>query len=148
VTLGDQVTVLHHVCIRGDVAPIILGDRVNVQDGTVIHTRTGVPNEIAEDVSIGHRAVVHGRRIAPRTLIGIGAIVLDESEIGSECIIAAGAVVLPGTKIPDGKVVAGVPGKILREITDEDRRYIQFVTDRYLELGPAHAAGRFPPLQR
>jgi carbonic anhydrase/acetyltransferase-like protein (isoleucine patch superfamily) len=145
VILGPDCTVMHQVVIRGDVSRITLGARVNVQDAAVIHTKTGVPLEIGDDVSIGHRAVVHCRRVGPGTLVGIGAIVLDDAEVGAGCIIAAGAVLPPGTRIPDGKVVVGIPGRVARDVTDEDRRYLAFVTQRYLTLSREHAAGRYPP---
>src|SRR5215207_4644563 len=82
-----------NVVVRGDVAPITIGRRVNVQDGSIIHCDTGIPNVIEDDVSIGHRAIVHGRFVGRGTLIGMGAIVLSESSIGEERLIAAGAVV-------------------------------------------------------
>lgn len=141
VTLGDQCTVMHHVSIRGDVSPIAIGARVNVQDGAVLHTDTGVPLDIADDVGIAHRAVVHCRRVGPWSLIGIGAIVLDHAEIGSECIIAAGALVPPGMKVPDGKLVMGMPGRVTRDVTAEERRYIRFVISNYVRLGSQHARG-------
>ena len=141
VTLGDDVTIMHHVTIRGDVAPIRVGARCNVQDGAVLHTQNAVPLEIAEDVGIGHRAVVHCRRVGPRTVIGIGAIVLDGAEVGADCIVAAGAVVTPGTIIPAGKVVAGLPAKVLRDMTAADRGYAAFVVQCYLELKKRYAAG-------
>lgn len=144
VTLGDQVTVMHHVMIRGDIAPIRIGARVNVQDGTVVHTPHGVPLDIADDVGIGHRAVVHCRSIGPRTLIGIGAIVLDDCEIGSRCLIGAGSLLVPRTRIPDGSVVMGVPGQVVRQTSDRDLATIDHVLRSYLELGRQHAAGRFP----
>jgi carbonic anhydrase/acetyltransferase-like protein (isoleucine patch superfamily) len=144
VTLGDDVTIMHHVVIRGDVSAITVGPRVNIQDGAIVHTRSGVPLDIAADVSIGHRAVVHGRRIGPRTLIGIGAIMLDDSEIGAGCIIAAGALIPPGTTIPDGKLVAGLPGRIQRDVTEADRRYLERITASYVDLNRQHAAGRYP----
>lgn len=144
VTLGDDCTVLHHVTIRGDVSPIRIGRQVNVQDGTVVHTQTDVPLDIADEVGIGHRAVVHCRRVGRRTLIGIGAIVLDGAEVGSNCLIAAGALVPPGMKIPDGKVVIGMPGRVVRDVTAKDRQYIDFVVDNYLRLNRRHAAGHFP----
>ena len=144
VVIGDDSTVMHHVVMRGDVSSITLGRRVNVQDGTIIHTKTGVPLEIADDVSIGHRAVVHCRRVGRGTLIGIGAIILDDAEIGAGCIIAAGALVPPGTLIPDGKLVVGLPARITRDVSADDRRYIEFVNQRYLDLGRRHADGQYP----
>jgi carbonic anhydrase/acetyltransferase-like protein (isoleucine patch superfamily) len=144
VVIGDQSTVMHHVMIRGDIAPIRIGARVNVQDGAVMHTPHGTPLDIADDVGIGHRAIVHCRRIGTRTLIGMGAILLDDCEIGSRCIIAAGTLLPPKTIIPDGSVVMGAPGKIVREVTNRDLRAIDHVVQSYLELGRLHAAGRFP----
>jgi carbonic anhydrase/acetyltransferase-like protein (isoleucine patch superfamily) len=144
VVLGDQVTIMHHVMIRGDIAPIRVGARVNVQDGSILHTKRGVALDIADDVAIGHRAVVHGRRVGPRTLIGIGAIVLDDCEIGSRCIIAAGAVLAPGTLVPDGKVVMGAPGKVVRDALPRDLEMIDQVVSSYMELGRRHAALAFP----
>jgi len=144
VTLGDHCTVMHHVMIRGDIAPVRIGKRVNVQDGSVLHTRYGVPLEIADDVGIGHRAVVHCRRIGRRTLIGIGAIVLDDCEVGCECIIAAGALLPPRTVVPDGSVVMGGPGKVVRRCTEADLATIDHVLNSYIELGRRHAAGEFP----
>lgn len=144
VVLGDACTVMHHVCIRGDVSAIRIGRRVNIQDGTVVHTNTGVPLDIEDDVGIGHRAIVHCRRVRSHTLIGMGAIVLDDCQIGRDCVIAAGAVVPPGTIIPDGKVVMGVPGRIARDVTAADLAYIDEVVEHYVRLGREHANGRFP----
>lgn len=144
VTLGDQCTVLHQVVIRGDVSPIRIGDRVNIQDGTVVHTKSGIPLEIASDVGVGHRAVVHCRRVGAFSLIGIGAIVLDDAEVGEGCLVAAGALVPPGMIIPDGKLVIGAPARVLRDVTDKDREYIRFVVENYQRLGREHAAGHYP----
>jgi len=144
VVIGDQSTVMHHVMIRGDIAPIRIGARVNVQDGAILHTPRGTPMDIADDVGIGHRAIVHCRRIGTRTLIGMGAILLDDCEIGSRCVIAAGTVLSPKTLVPDGSVVMGVPGKVVREVADRDMQAIDHVVQGYLELGRLHAAGRFP----
>ena len=135
---------MHHVVIRGDLAPIRIGARVNVQDGSILHTPHGVPLEIGDDVGIGHRAVVHCRRVGARTLIGTGAIVLDNCEIGSCCLIAAGAVLPPGTVVPDGKMVMGVPGRVAREVGPRELAAIDHVVQSYLELGAQHAVGVFP----
>jgi carbonic anhydrase/acetyltransferase-like protein (isoleucine patch superfamily) len=142
--LGDECTVMHHVVIRADIAPIRIGHRVNVQDGTIVHTKVGVALDIADDVGIGHRAVVHSRSVGPRTLIGTGAICLDDCEIGARCLIAAATLLTPGTIIPDDSVVMGVPGRVVRQTTEKDLAIIDHVVRSYLALGRRHAAGEFP----
>jgi gamma-carbonic anhydrase len=144
VTLGDDCTVMYHVVIRGDVSPIRIGRRVNVQDGSIIHTRSGVPLTIGDDVSIGHRAVVHCKSVGNGTLIGTGSIVLDDCEIGCGCIIGAGAVVTPKTVIPDHKIVMGVPARVVREVSPAELKYLAHVVRSYMELGRLHAAGQYP----
>jgi gamma-carbonic anhydrase len=144
VSLGDQCTVMHHVVIRGDVSAIRIGARCNVQDGTILHTNRGVDLDIEDDVSIGHRAVVHCKRVGEGSLIGIGSILLDDCEIGAGCLIAAGAILPPGTIVPPGKVVMGVPGKVVRDVKETERVYFREVTASYLHLGRLHAAGKYP----
>ncbi|HVP12868.1 MAG TPA: gamma carbonic anhydrase family protein [Phycisphaerae bacterium] len=147
VALGDDCTVMYHVVIRGDVSPIRIGNRVNIQDGSILHTHAGVPLIIGDDVSIGHMVIVHCKSVGAGTLIGNGAIVLDDSEIGSQCIIAAGAVVTPKTVIPDHKVVMGVPATVVRDVTEADVEYMGLVVRSYMKLGQLHAAGRYPGFQ-
>jgi carbonic anhydrase/acetyltransferase-like protein (isoleucine patch superfamily) len=147
VRIGRDSSIWHHCVVRGDVAPIGLGERVNVQDGSVLHCRLGVPLEIGDEVVIGHQAVVHCRRVGPRSLIGIRATVLDDAEVGEDCLIAAGALLPPGTVVPDGSVVMGMPGKVVRPIREEERAYIRRVWSGYLELARRHAAGEFKPLE-
>lgn len=144
VVLGNGCTVMHCVVIRGDIAPIRLGDHVNVQDGAVLHTPHGTPLEVGNNVGIGHRAVVHCRRIGERSLVGIGAILLDNCEVGSRCLIAAGSVVPPETIIPDDCVVMGVPGRVVRRTSESDLKIIDHVVSSYSSLGRAHAQGQFP----
>ncbi len=144
VTIGDDTTIMHHVCIRGDVSAIRIGARVNVQDGTIIHTHGGIDLDIEDDVSIGHRAVVHCTRVMSGALIGIGSIVLDGSIIGRHSIVAAGALVPPNTIVPDGKVIMGVPGRVVRDVTEQEREYMRYVVRNYIELGRRHAAGEYP----
>lgn len=144
VVLGDETTVMHHVVIRGDVSHIRIGARVNVQDGTIIHTTAGIDLDIGDEVSMGHRAIVHCKRIGANSLIGMGAIVLDGCTIGRRCIIGAGAVVPPNTDVPDGKVVMGVPGKIVRDIRESEHAYLDYVVENYRKLGRRHGAGEYP----
>jgi carbonic anhydrase/acetyltransferase-like protein (isoleucine patch superfamily) len=145
VTIGPDSSIWPHTAIRGDVAPIRIGQRVNVQDAAVLHCDHNVPLDIADEVVIAHGAIVHCRRIGSRTLIGNRATVLDGCEIGCDCIIAAGAVVPPDTVVPDGSVVMGLPGKVVRELRDQERAYIRRVVDGYVELARQHVAGSFTP---
>jgi len=118
VELGADASVWFGCVLRGDDAPIRIGARTNVQDLTMIHADIDVPNEIGEDVTIGHRCVLHGARVGDRCLIGMGAILLGGCEIGEESIIGAGAVVKEGMVVPPRSLVVGVPAKIVREVDD------------------------------
>ena len=138
VTLGQGVNLWDGVAIRGDVAPVVIGEGTNVQDNAVIHCDAGIPNVIGKHVTIGHSAVVHGAEVGDGTLIGMGAVVLGRTKIGRNCLIAAGAVVPPGLKVPDGMVVMGVPGKIKRETTDEEKKYAAHLPPHYVELARLH----------
>lgn len=143
VVLGADCNVWHQCVIRGDVAPIRVGERVNVQDGAILHCKHNVTLEIASDVAIAHQALVHCTRVGTRTLIGSRATLLDDCEIGDDCLIAAGAVLAPGTKVPSGSVVMGMPGKVVREIRDSERTYIQRVLQTYLDLSRRHEKEEF-----
>src|SRR5262245_575619 len=126
VTLGRDAGVWFGCVVRGDDAPLVIGTRTNVQDLTVIHADPGAPNVIGTEVTIGHRCVLHGVRIGDRALIGMGAVLLGGSEIGEEALVAAGAVVREGFRVPPGALVAGVPAKVIRELTREERaRFVE-----------------------
>lgn len=120
VRLGTGTSVWFNSVIRGDTDWIIVGDGSNVQDGTIIHTDAGLPVRLGSKVSIGHRAMLHGCSVGDFTLVGNGAIVLDRASIGNNCVIAAGALVPPGKRIPDNSVVMGMPGKVVREVDARD----------------------------
>ena len=120
VIMGNQCSVWFNAVIRGDVNSIRMGNKVNVQDGAVIHcTYEKTKTIIGNNVSIGHNALVHGCTIHDNVLIGMGAIVMDNCEIGSNTIIAAGAVVLENTKVESGVIYAGVPAKKVKDINQE-----------------------------
>ncbi len=122
VIMGDQCSVWFNVVIRGDVNSIRLGNKVNVQDGAVIHcTYQKTQTLIGNNVSIGHNAIVHGCKIEDNVLVGMGAIVMDNAVIGSGSIIAAGAVVLENTKVEPGSIYAGVPARKVKEVSPELR---------------------------
>src|SRR4051794_41899626 len=101
VDIGELASFWFGAVVRGDVAPVTIGRRVNVQDNAVIHCDTGVPNVIEDDVTIGHGAIVHGEFVGTRSLIGMGATLLSRTRLGSECLVAAGAGVPPGMGVPD-----------------------------------------------
>lgn len=124
VRVGAGASVWFGAVVRGDVEPITIGDRSNVQDLAVLHCDPGYPCEIGEDVTIGHSAVVHGAIIESGSLIGIRAVVLNGARIGSGSIIGAGAVVTERAVIPPGSLVVGVPGKVLRPTSPEQREQI------------------------
>jgi len=106
----------------------------NVQDGTVIHTDAGFPVRIGRGVTIGHRAIVHGATIEDEVIVGMGAIILNGAVVGSGSIIGAGAVVTQGTRIPPNSIAVGVPAKVIRQATEEDREYIRNEYIAYLRL--------------
>ena len=132
VTMGNHCTVWFNAVVRGDVHSITIGNNTNIQDGAVIHcTYQKAKTVIGHNVSIAHNAVVHGCTIEDNVLIGIGAIILDDAVIGANSVIAAGAVVLPGTKVESGSIYAGMPARKVKDITDEMREVIQRTARNY-----------------
>ncbi len=125
VTLGNQCSVWFGAVLRGDVNTITIGDRVNIQDGAVIHTlyQRSV-TEIGNDVSIGHNAVIHGAKIEDQCLIGINATVLDHAVVSTGCIVAANALILSGTVLEPNSVYAGIPARKVKTVTPEQRKEI------------------------
>src|SRR5437868_9927998 len=134
VTLGPRVSVWPFASIRGDSDVITIGDDSNVQDGCVIHCDDGVPTHIGKRVGIGHRAIVHGAEVEDDVLIAMGAILLNGSRVGTGSIIGAGAVVREGFVVPPNSLVLGVPGRIMRETTQDERGRIAKTVEAYLEL--------------
>ena len=145
VVLSAGVNLWYGTIIRGDLARVTLGPRVNLQDGCVVHTDHDEPQEIGPGVVVGHRAVLHGRRVGRDTLIGMGALLLSGCEVGEECLIAAGTLITERRRIPPRSVVMGVPGKVVREITAEELARTRQINASYLELAQRYARGAFPP---
>lgn len=143
VNIGQLSSLWFNTVVRGDVAPVRIGQRVNVQDGAIIHCDSGVANEIEDDVTIAHGAIVHGTRVGAGTLIGMSATILGRTRIGRECLIAAGAVVPPGLEVPDRMLVMGVPGRIARAVNDEELKYLRWLSGHYVKLAQRYAAGEF-----
>ena len=121
VTLGEGVGVWFGAVLRGDNEPMRVGARTNIQDHAVVHSDPGAPATIGEDVTVGHRAIVHGCTIGDRTLVGMGAIVLNGAVIGNDCLVGAGALVTEGKEFPDGSLIIGSPAKAVRELDEAAR---------------------------
>jgi carbonic anhydrase/acetyltransferase-like protein (isoleucine patch superfamily) len=141
VTVGELCSFWFNAVVRGDVAPVTIGRRTNVQDGVVVHCDTGVPNVIGEDCVIGHNAIVHGAHVGDRCLIGMGATLLGETRLGNGCFVAAGAVVPPGLEVPDGMMIMGVPGRVVRPVRDKEREYTRWLIEHYVELARKYVRG-------
>jgi len=143
VTLGSRASVWYNCVLRGDIAPIRIGARTNVQDLTMVHVDTHQPCVIGADVGIGHRAIIHGCTIEDGCLIGMGAIVLSHAVIGAGSVIGAGAVVREGMEVPPGSLVVGVPGRVIRDVDDALRARARMTVEHYLALTKAHQNHRF-----
>nr|WP_207713462.1 MULTISPECIES: gamma carbonic anhydrase family protein [unclassified Fusibacter] len=138
VTLGDDVNVWYGVVIRGDVNDISIGSRTNVQDNVVIHVADKYPCVIGEGVTIGHGAIVHACTIEDNVLVGMGAIVLDGAHVEKNVIIGAGTLIPPGKRIPAGSLVVGSPGKVVRELTEEEITSLEHSAEKYVALSKSY----------
>ncbi len=135
VEMGDQCSVWFNTVLRGDVNPIRIGNKVNIQDGSMLHTLYNESVvEIGDNVSIGHHVIIHGARIESNALIGMGAIVMDHAVVGENSIVAAGSVVLQNTIIEPGSIYAGVPAKRVKSVNPEQTdKMIKGIADSYVE---------------
>lgn len=141
VTLGDDSSVWPMAVVRGDMHRIRIGARTSVQDGSVLHITHasdfnpgGYPLTIGDDVTIGHKAILHGATLGSRILVGMGAIVMDGAVVEDEVIIAAGAVVTPGKRLESGHVYAGNPAKALRPLKEKERAFFPYTAGNYVRL--------------
>lgn len=139
VTMHERASVWYNAVVRGDSAPVTIGEGSNVQDNVSVHVDVGHPVSVGSMVSIGHNAVVHGCTIGDGSLIGMGAVVLSGAVIGSGCLVAGGAVVLGGMNVPDGSLVAGVPAKVRRPLTDEEKAGLVANAETYLRHIAQHS---------
>jgi carbonic anhydrase/acetyltransferase-like protein (isoleucine patch superfamily) len=140
VTLGRGTSVWYGAVLRADDAQIVVGAACNIQDLCCLHADPGEPVVLEDNVSLGHGAVVHGAHVQAGALVGIGAIVLGRARIGAGSLIAAGAVVAPGSTVPAGVLVAGVPGRVLRELTEADREVFAGTASAYVARADRHRA--------
>lgn len=134
VTMGDDCSIWYNAVLRGDVNTITIGNKVNIQDGAVLHTLYQKSTiEIGDNVSIGHNVTIHGAKLESNTLIGMGATILDNAVIGSNSIIAANSLVLTGTKVEPNSIYAGVPAKKVKDIEPEQtKEMIEKIANNYL----------------
>ena len=133
VTLEKNTSIWFNTTLRGDVENILIGEGSNVQDGSVLHTDPGYPLKVGKDVTIGHLVMLHGCTIGDNSLIGIGAVILNGAKIGKNCIIGAKALVSENKEIPDNSLVIGAPGKIVRQVRDDEVKLISDNAIHYQE---------------
>ncbi len=138
VKLGPKVSVWPHAVLRGDVEEIIVGEGANIQDNTVIHTDHGIPTILGDWISVGHSAVLHGCTIGNHCLIGMGAILLNNSIVEDEATVAAGALLSPNTRIPKAHLAMGMPAKIIRAVKPEEIQKNLRNAEFYVELIKKH----------
>ena len=131
VTLEKNTSIWFNVTLRGDVENIHVGEGSNVQDGSVLHTDKGCPLKVGKNVTVGHLVMLHGCTIGDNSLIGIGAVILNNAKIGKNCIIGAKALITENKEIPDNSLVVGSPGKVIREVTEEEKKSVLENTKHY-----------------
>jgi carbonic anhydrase/acetyltransferase-like protein (isoleucine patch superfamily) len=137
VELGMDSSVWFNAVLRGDINAIRVGERSNVQDGAVLHVTHEYPVYVGADATVGHQAIIHGCTVEDGSLIGMGAIILDNARIGPYSLVAAGAVVREGFVVPEGMLAAGVPARIVRKLTDQEKEALFESAQRYM----TYAAG-------
>lgn len=140
VEIAEDASIWYQVVLRGDIGPIRVGRHTNIQDGSVLHSITGVPVDVGEWVTVGHRAILHGCTVEDRCLIGMGAIVLNRARVGAGSIVAAGALVLEDTVIPPGSLYVGVPARLRRKLTEGDQAFIDAHSSNYVKYKDIYLA--------
>lgn len=138
VEIGSGSSIWFGVVLRGDVGPIRIGRRTNIQDGAIVHLDAGLPAVLGDDVTVGHSAIVHGAVVEDGAQIGMGAVVLSGARIGALSMVAAGAVVPEGMDVPPGAVAMGVPARVRRDVTEEERRALPARAADYARRGAVY----------
>ncbi len=144
VTLGEDSSVWYGCVLRGDMAPIVIGARSNLQDGTIVHVDEGVPCTIGPRVGVGHRVILHGCTVEEECLIGMGSVLLNEVHIGKGSVVAAGAVLPERMQVPPGSLVMGVPAKVVRRVDERLALRIEETWRHYVGQARAHRGGKYP----
>ena len=142
VTIGADSSVWYHSVVRGDMAPISIGEQTNIQDLSVLHVDDGLPCTVGSRVGVGHRAILHGCEVEDDCLVGMGAILLNGVKVGAGSVIGAGALLTEYTVVPPGSLVLGVPAKVVRDVDEKLRLRIGDTARHYLELARLHKSGR------
>ncbi|MDP6257480.1 MAG: gamma carbonic anhydrase family protein [Rhodospirillales bacterium] len=137
--IGAEANIWWNVVLRGDNEPIVIGDRSNIQDGSVLHTDPGFPLTVDTNVTVGHMSMLHGCEIGDGSLIGIGSTVLNGARIGKNCLIGAHSLITEGKEIPDNSLVMGSPGKVIRELDAAQIAGLKENTDGYVERAKYYA---------
>lgn len=134
VKLSDEVSIWYNAVLRGDLEPISIGKRSNVQDNCTVHVSEGKPVSIGSNVSVGHNAIIHGCTIEDDVLIGMGAIILNGAHIEKNCLVGAGALVTENKRFPSGSLIIGSPAKAVRQLTEDEIKSIKSNADEYVNL--------------
>ncbi len=135
VDIGKDASVWYQVVVRADDEPVTIGEGTNIQDGSILHIDAGMPTVLGKGVTVGHRAIVHGAVVEDHVLVSMGAVILSGARIGKHSIIGAGALVLENMEIPPGSLVVGVPGRVIRAVSDDQIERIHRTAEGYVERG-------------
>lgn len=135
ISIGKESTIWFNSVLRGDEDSITIGEKCSIQDNSTIHLFQGCPVVIEDEVTVGHNVILHGCKIGKRSIIGMGSTILDNVEIGEECIVGANTLISSGKCIPPRSLVVGSPGKVVRRLNDKDLELIQLSIDTYVQKG-------------
>jgi carbonic anhydrase/acetyltransferase-like protein (isoleucine patch superfamily) len=133
VVLGEGASIWFGAILRGDTEPLTVGKGSNIQDGSVVHADRGFPMTLGENVTVGHKVMLHGCTVGDGSLIGIGAVLLNGAKIGKNCLVGAGALVTEGKEFPDGSMILGAPAKAVKQMTPEQITGMQWAAKHYVE---------------
>lgn len=145
VVLKNQSSVWFGAVLRGDIEPVVVGERSNIQDNSVAHTGAGAPTVIGDDVTVGHNVTLHGCTVGNNCLIGMGSILLDGCEIGENSIIGAGSIIGQGKVIPPGSLAVGSPARVIRKLSDDDIANVRSYAERYIDKMRRYRNGALKP---
>lgn len=142
VSLGKEASVWYNSVVRGDMAPIRIGDQTNIQDLSVLHVDEGLPCVVGRRVGVGHRVILHGCTVEDECLVGMGAVLLNGVRVGTGSVVGAAALLTEGMEVPPGSVVIGVPARVVRPVDDNLRERIRIAWQHYVAQARAHRSGR------